>query len=366
LVGLISILTAGSLLLMACQKKDEPIKVGFIGCLTGRSTDIGVAGRDGFMLAINEVNAAGGISGRQVVPVIQDNALDAEKARQAAKALVDENVKFVVGPMMSQMALSVVPILNEARIPLVSPTVSTNKLIGIDDYFFRVYYANSQAAEAMAEYMKKKGLNKVAALYDTRNRAYTEDWLRIFEQNFSVDGRRVISLPFNDSSSTSLHDLVASFVDDKPDGLLILANSIDTALICQQALKLEMTMPKFATGWSYSGKLISYGGKGVEGLIIVQSVDFNKDREEVRHFMTAYRHQFYNDPMFPAAHAYDATRLALQAMKMTEQGQTIKQAILSIKNHPGILQDFSLDKFGDVVNPPIYFMQIDESVFHSL
>ncbi len=356
----------GFLLLSSCQKSEPPIKVGFLGCLTGRSTDLGVAGRDGFLLSINEVNAAGGIAGRKIIPVVRDDGLDPEKVKVVLRELLDEGVSFIVGPMTSQMAMTVVPEVKAAKIPLISPTVSTNQLIGLDDYFFRVYYANSQAAKAMADYVKTSGLKTVVALYDTRNLAYTEDWVRIFTERFSGDGRQVEAVPFNAATVGSFYDLVSLIKDKNPDGLLILANSIDTALVCQQAMKLNLLIPKFATGWSYSGKLITYGGKSVEGLVLVQSADLKKDRPELQRFLKAFRNGYFVDPTFPAVHAYDATRLGLHALEKLGVGGDLKQELLSIKSFPGILQDFALDEYGDVINPPIYFMKIDEAVFHSL
>jgi len=349
-----------------CERHKEPVKVGFIGCLTGRSIGLGAAGRDGFLLAVEEVNAAGGLSGHQLEPIIVDTGLDPEKAKRAASKLVAEQVAFAVGPMTSQIAVSIVPIMNDAKIPLVSPTVSTNKLIGIDDYFFRVYYANSQAAAAMAGHVSNLGLEKIAVLYDVENRAYTEDWLRVFSEDFADDRHSVIPVPFKTASAVLFYELVKSLLDDSPDGLLILANSIDTALICQQAAKLDLNIPKYATGWSFSGKLITYGGDSVEGLTVVQSVDFHKKRKEVGHFLKAHRTRFFDDPTFPAAHAYDATHLALRALKKKLQGEDMKKAMLGIHDFPGVLQDFSLDQYGDVVNPPIFFRKIDRSVFESL
>jgi branched-chain amino acid transport system substrate-binding protein len=171
---------------------------------------------------------------------------------------------------------------------------------------------------------------------------------------------------FNAATVGSFYNLVSSIKDKSPDGLLILANSIDTALVCQQAMKLNLSIPKFATGWSYSGKLITYGGRSVEGLVIVQSADLKKDRQEVRRFMKTFRDRYYVDPTFPAVHAYDATRLGLHALKKQGADDGLKQKLLSVESFPGILQDFALDEYGDVVNPPIYFMKVDEAVFHSL
>jgi len=368
LSGVSALLVAGIMLfgVSACQKETPPVKVGFIGCLTGRSADLGIAGRDGFLLAVQEKNAAGGIAGRQLVPVVRDNALDVGRGKQVLQELINEGVSFVVGPMTSEMAINLVPLANAAGVPLISPTVSTNRLIGIDDFFFRVYYANSQAAVAMAAYIVERGLKKVAVLYDTRNRAYTEDWVRIFSNRFAVEGRSADLVPFTAATAGTFEEIIAELKNRGPDGLLILANSIDTALICQQAYKLNLKIHRFATGWSYGSKLTAYGGKSVEGLVVVQSVDMQKERAETRQFIAAYREAFYADPTFPAVHACDATRLGIMALEKGGVQGNLKDQLLSIDSFPGVMQHFSLDEFGDVVNPPIYFMEIDEAVFLAL
>ena len=366
--GLLALLFAGTMFfaVAACKKAEPPVKVGFIGCLTGRSADLGIAGRDGFLLAVQEKNVAGGIAGRQIVPVVRDDALDAEAGKQALQELFREGVSFVVGPMTSELAINLVPLANAAAVPLISPTVSTNKLIGVDDYFFRVYYANSQAAVAMAAHIGELGLKKVAVLYDTRNRAYTEDWVRIFSNRFAVAGRSVELVPFTAATAGTFEAITADLKSKGPDGLLILANSIDTALICQQAYKLELKIPRFATGWSYGSKLTTYGGKSVEGLVVVQSVNLKKERAETRLFVDAFRAAYFADPTFPAVHAFDATRLGLMALEGSGGERSLKEQVLSIDSFPGVVQNFSLDEFGDVVNPPIYFMEIDEAVLLAL
>jgi branched-chain amino acid transport system substrate-binding protein len=349
--------------LVSCQKPAPPVKVGFIGCLTGRSADLGIAGRDGFLLAVREMNEAGGINGRKIVPVVKDNALDPEKAKQALQEILNEKVSFIVGPMTSQMAMTLTPAVNASAVPMISPTVSTNELIGIDDYFFRVYYANSQAAVAMANHVKQSGLKKIAVLYDTRNSAYTDDWVNTFSDSFITSSHSVERLPFNAATVGSFYEMVAGIKEMNPNGMLILANSIDTALICQQAYKLGMKIPKFATGWSYSGKLITYGGRSVEGLVVVQSVDMKTERRETARFLDAFWNAHYVDPTFPAVHAYDATRLGFMALSQTGDKENLKERLLSIKSFSGVQKDFSFDRFGDVVDPPIYFMKIDQSTF---
>ncbi|NIP49758.1 MAG: amino acid ABC transporter substrate-binding protein, partial [Gammaproteobacteria bacterium] len=103
-----------------------------------------------FQLAIEEVNGNGGINGRLVEGNVRDVSMHKETALHAVRNLSAEKVSAIIGPMTSQTAVAILPEINRLKIPLISPTASTNQLSGQDDYFFRVYYTNAQAAQLLA------------------------------------------------------------------------------------------------------------------------------------------------------------------------------------------------------------------------
>ena len=136
-----------------------------------------------------------------------------------------------------------------------------------------MYYTNAQAAELLAGKLSAQGgTQRIAAIYDLGNRAYTEDWIRHFQEVFEQKGESQVSrIPLDLRSDTHFLDLAAEAVASDPQGILILANAVDTAMICQQLAKTGIYLPRYATGWSYSDDLIQFGGKSVEGLTIIQS-----------------------------------------------------------------------------------------------
>ncbi len=138
-------------------EEPKPVRIGFIGELTTRAAGLATSGRDGFLLAIEEVNARGGINGRQVEGLVVDARMHKETALHAIHKLADAQVSAIIGPMTSQTAVTIVPTINSLKIPLISPTASTNALSGIDDYFFRVYYTNAQAAQLLAKHLSAGG-----------------------------------------------------------------------------------------------------------------------------------------------------------------------------------------------------------------
>jgi branched-chain amino acid transport system substrate-binding protein len=363
--ALIVIAIALSLAMLPGCEESKPIRIGFIGELTTRASGLATSGRDGFLLAIEEINAHGGINGRQVEGLVVDARMHKETALHAIHKLADGQVSAIIGPMTSQTAVTIVPAINNLKIPLISPTVSTNELSGIDDYFFRVYYTNAQAAQLLANYLTDQGKPlHIAAIYDLSNRAYTEDWVQYFQDMFEKQaGSNVTRIPFDIRSNTLYIDLATRAIEANPDGVLLLANAVDTAMICQQLAKLQAEPARYATGWSYSDDLIQFGGKSVEGLAIIQSADPQDPAPAMQSFVKRYKKRFRTTPNFPAVHAYDATRLALSIMREETDPEAIRNRLLNMEYFSGLQSDLSIDRFGELQYPKLHLARIVNGQF---
>ena len=174
--------------LIGCDRK-KPIKIGFAGCLTGRLSDLGTAGRNGVMLAVEQINETGGINGRPVELIVKDDKQDPDVAIQVDKELIEEGVVAIIGHMTSAMSVAVVPLMNKEKMLIISPTTSTNELTGIDDYFFRIMPPNKAETDHLAHYtLNVMGLRKMVCVYDLSNLAFTEGWYRNFKSEFENRG----------------------------------------------------------------------------------------------------------------------------------------------------------------------------------
>ena len=105
----------------------EPIRLGFIGGISGRVADLGIAGRNGAALAIEMRNKSGGINGRPVELIVEDDKQDPEIAKRGISRLIGNKVHAIIGPMTSTMAMASLPLINEARMTMISPTVTSSK-----------------------------------------------------------------------------------------------------------------------------------------------------------------------------------------------------------------------------------------------
>lgn len=334
---------------LGCHKQ-TPVKLGFLGGLTGRAADLGIAGRDGAMLAIEQINSSGGIHGQPVTLLTADDRQQPDTAHEALQTLIDAGCLAVIGPMTSQMAIATLPLCQRAGIALLSPTTSTDHLSGRDDNFFRLYPSNRQASKQLAELAHRQlHLRHVIAVWDQRNRAHTATWLANFEQAFSeLGGRVVTSLPFTTGDDISFAKLANQVANQPADALLILANAIDTGLLCQHLAKKGVQMPILTSEWSATPSIAAFGGRAVEGLVCLQTIDRKDQSPRFIAFRDAFIKRFGYEPGFAAVHSYDAASILLQALQRSKQPNEVIRYLKTEKNFSGLQGALTLDRQGDV------------------
>ena len=343
IVGMVSLV-----LLSSCGQK-EPIKIGFVGGLSGRVADLGVGGRNGVQLAVEECNAAGGIDGRLIELVVKDDQQNPATARQAVDDLLSQKVELIIGPMTSAMAMAVLPQINKAQIVLLSPTVTATKLFGIDDFFVRVIATTREYAAKSARYQfQKRGARTAAVIYDRSNLAYTESWLNDFRATFESLGGQMIDIrAFTSGQDMVFLPLVKDLVAIDADVVLIIANAVDAALICQQVNKLAPGQNIAMSEWASTERFIELAGKASEDVVVSQFMDATDHSQAFLDFQAAYLERFHQPIGFAALAGYDAARVAIAAISVRGKGESLKNAILRKGRFQGVQQELEIDRFGD-------------------
>lgn len=341
----------GWLLVAACTPAPSPVKVGFLAGLTGRVGDLGVAGRDGVLLAVEEANAAGGLVGRSIELLVRDDRQDADTARRAVEALAGEGVAALLGPMTSAMALACVPEAARHGLVVVSATTSTNELSGLDDIFFRIYPASAQAAVQLADHVRARmGLSGLAVVIDRGNRAHTESWYQQFRAALEQRGGSIHAvLPFTSGGEPSFRALAEQAAAAGAEGVFVLANAMDTALFCQRLRLAGSDLPVITSEWSTTEDLLQYGGAAVEGLRFLSTFDRDHPALPYRAFRDAFRARFGYAAGFASTHAYDAARLLFAALERTRGEPAALRSTLAGFTFAGVQSEIRLDRFGDAV-----------------
>jgi branched-chain amino acid transport system substrate-binding protein len=336
-----------SLLLISCN--DKPIVVGFVAQLTGKQAELGVQERNGVQLAIEKINAAGGISGRKIELLIRDDLGMPEGAKSADEELIKAGVVAIIGHATSGQTLSGLKVTNPAKVVMISPTVSTPVLSDLDDYFFRVYPTFKESSQAFAQYIfKTDGIKRLAIIYDTDNAAYARAFRSTFSEKFiSLGGTISGESSFSSSTHPDFPSLLSKLRDNNADGMLIIASDIDSALIAQRARIMDWQVPLFTSAWAQTETLINNGGKAVEGIKLEQSYALSSQVPSFIEFKANFKSRFGNSPSFGAAFSYEATMVLAEALKKTGGNSDN----LETHDFKGVMDSFSINKFGDVQRP---------------
>jgi len=336
------------LVLGACSPP-EPLKVGMIAGLSGRVTDVGVAGRDGVLLAVEEANARGGIDGRKITLHVRDDKQDKKQCRSAISQLIAQGVAGVIGPMTSTMAVIVVPEINAHAIPTISPTVSTGLLAGADDFFFRVIPVSTEAAKITADYAYKQQYKSLLVVRDQGNSAYTAPWYQVLKKRFgSYEGTRVDTLAYVSRHGYDFLELAEDIIKKQADCLIILANALDTALISQQLAKFNSDTPIIASEWSLTEDLVEFGGRTVEGIRLFHSFNPDSEKDTYRAFALNFQKRFGYSADFASAYGYTAMIILLDALAKGTTAEEVKNAIHEGSPYAGLQQRIRFDRYGDV------------------
>jgi len=364
--GLVLLLALLPGLLAGCSK-EEPVKLGFVGGLTGRIADLGISGRNGSTIAVEEWNRRGGVNGRPVVLLIADDKQDPVVAKSAVTELLDQGVFAVVGHMTSAMSVTTLPLFNQRQIVLLSPTTTTEDLTAKDDYFFRVCEGNERYARQLATVLtNNQGIKRIAVIYDLGNKAYSESYLNGFRRAFSEAGGRLTdAVSYVSGPEVGFLDLAKRTLTTHPDGILMICNAVDTALLAQQFKKIAPRLALATSPWGATERLISLGGQAVEGMTLQQYFDRENTTPTYLAFRRAYNERFGEEPGFASVAAYDATNLLLTAMSRCQQPRELKDKLLAIGKFAGIQDPIIIDRFGDA-SRTIYSLVVRDGKFVTL
>lgn len=349
---------------ISCVGK-QTIKIGFSAQLTGNQAELGIQERNGVQLAVEEINMAGGIDKKLIELIIKDDMGTEEGAKNANKELLKEDVVAIIGHATSAQTMAGLEITNPEGVILISPTASTPELSGIDDNFFRVVTSNKARTQTFAKRIyDKRGVNTLGIIYSTDNINYSKTYLDTFEEEYILNGGEITSkIDFSSKNEVDFEKIVYNIKNNSPQGVLIIANDFDTAIIAQ-AIRLEgLYIPIFTSAWAQTETLINHGGKAVENMEV--EIVYPQDILTTKYiqFKDDFMSRFGKNPSFGASFGYESVKVLNIALeKNNGKSEGLKKALLEIKDFEGLIDNFSFDEYGDVERK-FYFSKIENGEF---
>jgi branched-chain amino acid transport system substrate-binding protein len=347
--AVLSLLLCFALLVGGCSQP-KPVKIGFVAGLTGRLADLGTGGRDGALLAIDDLNTAGGIKGARLELLVRDDKSDVQVALKVDRELLDAGVVAIVGHVISSTGLAAAPLMNSRQAPMLSPTVRTAQLTGIDDYFFSLITPIWPAAEQQARFAFRSGIRKMTLIYDLNNRQYGQDWTSSFARSFTLLGGQIAStLTVSSVNTMDYADISQKIEASGANGVLLVTGAVDTAMICQHLRKAGSSVLIFTSSWPVTPEFIKLAGNYANGVVMSSPFDDQDRTASFVDFQKRFVARFGYAPNYAAVHSYEAVRVIADALALNPDPKQLKQTILQQKTFNGLTGPFQFDAFGDTI-----------------
>ena len=343
---ILGILFVSSCIIYFYQNSKEIIKIGFVGALTAKYSDLGNPMMNGIILAFEEEKYE--INGKKIQLIFKDDKKDEATNRQIVNDFINQGIKIVMGNVTSSMSKISMSIINQHKdMFMISAASASNEFSGIDDQFFRVHAANNeQRFDSYTKYIKSKNFNKIYGIYDPGNITYTKDYLENFEKSFILNGgEKFIKYAKTDEN---LDDLIKNIYDSNPDLILICANSVDAARVVQYIRMKGLKTQIASSEWAMTPAFIENSGKASEGIIFNMDFDENSKNEYFLNFAKKYKEKYNIAPSVYASKGYELARVIIELLEIGDQTE-LKKNLLIKKEFKGLQDTIIFDKYGDVI-----------------
>jgi branched-chain amino acid transport system substrate-binding protein len=339
-------LLAFTTLLAAAALAQDEIKVGEFASLTGGSASFGQSSHKGTALAIDEINAGGGVLGKKLKLITEDDqSMAGQPATIARKLISQDKIVALLGEVASSKSLEAAPICQQNKVPMISPASTNPKVTEVGDYIFRVCFIDPFQGTVMAKFALSKGWKKVAVLTDVKQ-DYAVGLAEFFVKYFTANGGEIVKEQKYSTGDKDFKPQLTSIKAAKPDAIFIPGYYAEVALIGKQARLLGMKAPMLGgDGW-VGDSLLKVAGNSLDGSFF--SCHFSADDKSpaVQEFVKKYKAKYSGEtPDDMAALGYDSAVILAEAIKRagTTDGDKLKDAIAATKEHKGITGVITLD-----------------------
>src|ERR1051325_2223468 len=340
-----ALLTATLLIVSSCERRGRTnaggnngtIIVGYYGDLTGRTSHFGQSTKNGVDMAVDEINEANGINGRQIRVISEDDEGRPEKAATVVTKLIDQDrVVALIGEVTSGNTLAAAPKAQSSHVPMISSAATTPAVTQVGDYIFRVCFIDPFQGEVMAKFAAGTLKAKAAAIMLDFNSPYSRGLTDFFERSFTKLGGQVVMKQSYTQGDRDYKGQLTSIRSMKPDVIYIPGYYGEVGVIAKQAQQLGIQTPLLGgDGWDAT-QLWELGGDALNGDYISNHYSVDDPSPAIQKFVTAYKARYGNSPDALAALGYDAMRVLADSITRagTTDGPKLRDAIARTRQYP--------------------------------
>src|ERR1700677_3615337 len=348
----------------AAAYSQEEIPVGEFASLTGGNASFGVSSHQGTQLAIDEINAAGGVLGKKIKLITEDDqSLAGQPATIMRKFISTDNVVAVLGEVASSKSKEAAPICQEHQIPMISPASTNPGVTEIGDYIFRVCFIDPFQGTVMAKFALSKGWKKVALLTDVKE-DYSVGLAQFFKENFTKNGGEITKEQSYSTNDKDFKAQLTSIKSTQPDAIFVPGYYGEVALIARQARALGIKVPLLGgDGWE-GDSLLKVAGHTLDGSYFSNHYSEEDTSPVIQDFVKKYKAKYGAVADAMAALGYDSAMILADAMKRagTTDGPKLRDAIAATKDFKAVTGSITLDDHRNATKAAV-ILKIEDGKF---
>ncbi len=363
-----------SIFVSSCNKSEtaggsssgDMIKIGEFTCLTGQTASFGTASHNGAIMVIDEANANGGVLGKKIKLITEDDQSKPGEAATAVRKLISrDHIVALIGEIASSRSLEGGPIAQQNKIPMVSPGSTNQNVTKIGDYIFRVCFIDPFQGTVMAKFsLNSLKKTKVAVLTDVRQ-DYSVGLAQFFKEYFTKHGGTIVAEQSYSSGDQDFKAQLTSIRAANPEAIFVPGYYNEVGLIALQARELGIKVPLLGgDGWD-SPTLTQIGGPAMEGNFFANHFSTEDKSPVIQDFVHQYKARFNKEPDGMAALGYDAAKVLLDAV--TRAGSTdpakLRDALAGTKDFQGVTGKITIDENRNA-NKSAVVLTIKDKQFH--
>jgi branched-chain amino acid transport system substrate-binding protein len=352
---------------VSCSKaKGDEIPVGAFLSLSGSDTAFGVDTRNGIDLAVNEQNGAGGVKGKKIRVIYEDDRSMPSEASNKVRQLIDrDQVIAVIGEVASSRTEPGAIIANEKKVPLITPSSTNVSITKGREYAFRVCFTDDQQGDVAARFVKDTLKKNTAALFYVAQDNYSSGLAQSFKSSFEKLGGKIVAEKGYQKSETNYTTYLESLKAANPEVIFTPVYYNDMVQIARQAKAAGITGSTFVggDGWD-ANELLQGAGAELEGAYFTNHYAPDVPWENSQAFLKKYRETYKVEPTSMAAQGYDAAKMLFDAIGRAPDmsREAVKTAIADTKGFQGATGTLTIDPNHNA-NKPIVVVQIKDKKF---
>ncbi len=340
----------------------DVIKIGFLGDLTGDTAVYGQNTLDGMRMAVEELNAAGGVLGKQVVIVETDHRYDkAEAANIVQKLINTDKVSAIVGDPTTGITKATAPISNAAQVVQISAGATGEGVVEIGPYIFRNTLLDSVGGPATVDYMiNELGLKRVA-LITAVNSDFSVGLSKIFKEAIIEKGGEIVIEESLQEGDTDFSGQISNIKSKNPDVIVYSGYYTEGGLLMKEARKQGMNDIIMVGGDGLQASTFwELGGEAVEGSISYCGFSPEQPTDETAKFIEAFKAKYGKEPDLFHAQGYDAVMIIADAMKRagSSDPKEFVDEMAQTKDFPGVSGITTFRENREPIKSPVYLLQV--------